>query len=393
MANVVKIKRSTTTATPSTLAEGELAFSENSGNLFIGIAGGNIARIGGTSTSSNVIEDIQDVVGGMLTGNTQNGITVTYDDPNGKINFDVNDPTITLSGDATGSATMTNLGNVSITTTLSNSGVTAGTYNNSATAVTPITVDAKGRVTSAGTAVTVTPAWSSITSKPTTLSGYGITDSIALTTGATFTGKISAVAPSTSTASILLPNGSANPTTPVSGDVWANAGTINWYNGTATKSIAFLDSSITGNSGTATKLATSRTLAVSGDATGSASFDGSANATISTTLATVNSNVGSFGSSTSVPTVTVNGKGLVTAVSSTSIPTVSTSNSGLMSATDKTQHDALYTWYTNMTTTDVNSIIDTINEMLSAFNNAPESLNVYTELTTPSNMTLDGGTF
>ena len=33
------------------------------------------------------------------------------------------------------------------------------------------------------------------------------------------------------------------------------------------------------------------------------------------------------------------------------------------------------------------------NEMLSAFNNAPESLNVYTELTTPTNMTLDGGTF
>lgn len=37
------------------------------------------------------------------------------------------------------------------------------------------------------------------------------------------------------------------------------------------------------------------------------------------TLATVNSNVGSFGSSTSVPVITVNGKGLVTAVSTSSI--------------------------------------------------------------------------
>lgn len=77
---------------------------------------------------------------------------------------------ISVTGDATGTGT------TSIALTLANSGVTAGTYNSSATAVTPITVDAKGRVTGTGTAVTVTPAWSSITSKPTTLSGFGITD-------------------------------------------------------------------------------------------------------------------------------------------------------------------------------------------------------------------------
>ena len=40
-----------------------------------------------------------------------------------------------------------------------------------------------------------------------------------------------------------------------------------------------------GNSATATKLATSRTIALSGDITGSASFDGSANATITTVIA------------------------------------------------------------------------------------------------------------
>ena len=78
--------------------------------------------------------------------------------------------TVTLSGDATGS------GSTAIAVTLANSGVTAGTYNNSATAVSPITVDAKGRVTGVGTAVTITPAWGSITGKPTTLAGYGITD-------------------------------------------------------------------------------------------------------------------------------------------------------------------------------------------------------------------------
>ena len=43
--------------------------------------------------------------------------------------------------------------------------------------------------------------------------------------------------------------------------------------------------SLVGNSSTATKLATARTIALSGDVTGSASFDGSANATISATIA------------------------------------------------------------------------------------------------------------
>lgn len=50
---------------------------------------------------------------------------------------------------------------------LPNSGVTAGTYNNNATQVRPFTVDVKGTVTAIGAAVTITPAWNSITGKPT----------------------------------------------------------------------------------------------------------------------------------------------------------------------------------------------------------------------------------
>lgn len=73
-------------------------------------------------------ESIQDIVGAMVTPpNTENGITVTYDDPNGKLNFDVNDPVITLTGDVAGSATMTNLGNVTITTTVQPDSVALGT--------------------------------------------------------------------------------------------------------------------------------------------------------------------------------------------------------------------------------------------------------------------------
>jgi hypothetical protein len=45
----VYIKRSTTTATPASLAVGELAYSENSGNLFIGETGSLVTKIGGES--------------------------------------------------------------------------------------------------------------------------------------------------------------------------------------------------------------------------------------------------------------------------------------------------------------------------------------------------------
>ncbi len=72
--------------------------------------------------------------------------------------------------------------------------------------------------------------------------------------------------------------------------------------------------------GSAATLTTGRTIAITGDlAYTSPSFNGSANITAAGTLATVNSNVGSFGSASSVATQTVNAKGLTTAASSVSI--------------------------------------------------------------------------
>lgn len=68
-------------------------------------------------------EEVEDFTGAMVSGNTESGISVTYDDPTGKLNFDVNDPSISLTSDITGSATMTNLGNVAITTTITNDSV------------------------------------------------------------------------------------------------------------------------------------------------------------------------------------------------------------------------------------------------------------------------------
>ena len=88
---------------------------------------------------------------------------------------------------------------------------------------------------------------------------------------------------------------------------------------------------LTGNADTATKLATARAISASGDATWTVNFDGSANATAALTLATVNTNVGSFGNGTTIPNITVNAKGLVTAVTTTAIPTATTSVNGLAS--------------------------------------------------------------
>ena len=67
-----------------------------------------------------------------------------------------------------------------------------------------------------------------------------------------------------------------------------------------------------------------------GDVTGT----GTTGSNTTLTLATVNSNVGAFGSSTYVPTITVNAKGLVTAVSQTIIATADTSTTGLLTFTD-----------------------------------------------------------
>lgn len=96
---------------------------------------------------------------------------------------------------------------------------------------------------------------------------------------------------------------------------------------------------LVGNASTATTWATARDLSLTGDATATLSaVNGSAAVSAAITLATVNSNVGVFGSSTFVPNITVNSKGLITAVTATAIATATASVLGLASfaATDFT---------------------------------------------------------
>ena len=82
------------------------------------------------TTDTNLTEEeVEDFVGGMVTGNTETGITVTYQDSDGTLDFVVADSDFALTGDVTGSATQTAKGNVSIATTIASGAVHHGMLN------------------------------------------------------------------------------------------------------------------------------------------------------------------------------------------------------------------------------------------------------------------------
>ncbi len=78
--------------------------------------------------------------------------------------------------------------------------------------------------------------------------------------------------------------------------------------------------SLTGNASTATALQSGHTISITGDLVyTSPAFNGTGNITAVGNLATVNANTGSFGSSSLIPAITVNGKGLITGVSTNEV--------------------------------------------------------------------------
>jgi hypothetical protein len=94
-------------------------------------------------------EFLQDTIGGMVSSNTESGISVEYDDTSAKLNFNVNDPTITISGDVDGNAVMTNLGDTNISVTLDTVNSNVGSFGGT-TKIPTLTVNGKGLVTAAG---------------------------------------------------------------------------------------------------------------------------------------------------------------------------------------------------------------------------------------------------
>jgi hypothetical protein len=64
--------------------------------------------------------EVANIVGTMVTGNTESGISVTYEASDNTLDFNVSDWTITVDGDASGSATVTDLTNTTLTLDINN---------------------------------------------------------------------------------------------------------------------------------------------------------------------------------------------------------------------------------------------------------------------------------
>jgi hypothetical protein len=87
-----------------------------------------------------------------------------------------------------------------------------------------------------------------------------------------------------------------------------------------------ITAALTGNASTATKWQTARTIGVSGDANGTVSIDGSANANIPLTLGDTAVTAGRYGGATQIPTFAVDSKGRITSAANVSISTSLTVN-------------------------------------------------------------------
>jgi len=82
-----------------------------------------------------------------------------------------------------------------------------------------------------------------------------------------------------------------------------------------------ITAALSGNATTASAWQTARTIGVSGDANGTVSIDGSANANIPLTLGNSGVSAGGYGSVTQIPTFSVDSKGRITAAANVSIST------------------------------------------------------------------------
>lgn len=84
------------------------------------------------------------------------------------------------------------------------------------------------------------------------------------------------------------------------------------------------------------QLATARTIALSTDVSGSASFSGAANVTITATLATSGVTAATYGSASQVPQITVDAKGRITSATNIALGTLAAQNSNSVSITGGT---------------------------------------------------------
>ena len=312
MSTIFKLRRDTAANWSSnnpTLADGELGLDKT--NTYLKVGDGSTAwNALGQFTQSG--ETIADTVGAMVASNTETFITVTYDDSDNTLDFVV--PVLDEDNLASNSATQ--LATQQSIKAYVDAQVTAQDLDLTADDSGSLSIDLDSTVLGIGGSTGIN----------TSISGNNIHIAIDNTV-ATLTGS-QTLASKTLTSPVI--------NTGVSGSAILDEDNM------ATNSATQLATQQSIKAYVDAQVDTADTLAELNDTTITSAADGSlllydtgnsvwidnvmsGDATLADTgaitLATVNSNVGQFGSSTAIPIVTANAKGLVTAVSTASITT------------------------------------------------------------------------
>lgn len=325
MLSKIQFKRTTVAGkrpTVSQLSVGELAINLTDRTIF-------------TSTGTEVI-DLGFAKGGNVDGNINVTGQVTATHFNGPLNGNAVSATrlqtarnIALTGDATGTVSFNGTANVNIPVVLSNTGVAARAYGSNMKIPT-FTVDSKGRITHVveQDLVNASTSQSGFVRLNNTLTSTSITEALTAAQGKVLQdtklnlsgGSVTGTIETTAANYMRIKNTTHNRTVIWRFDgsilyllktadgqpdgIWDSARPFSWDLRTDTLN---LRGNLNGTASTATKLATPRTITLTGDATGSVAFDGSDNVDIVTTLANSGVTAGSYNS------VTVDAKGRVTA--------------------------------------------------------------------------------
>ena len=155
MANtVIQLKYSNSTSTPASLTQGEVAYSNSSNKLFVGLSSGAIVAVGGSyytgvvdaATDANTVSTIvkRDASGIFSATAVRASL---YGNANTAAAWQTA-RLIGVQGDATGQVSVDGSAAANVPLVLANTAVTAGTYGG-ATQVPTFVVDSKGRITSA----------------------------------------------------------------------------------------------------------------------------------------------------------------------------------------------------------------------------------------------------